>query len=58
MKTWGAVYTVSQKTPRYYLLNNSDKNEAILIIFGTQKPGEIPLISGVACRKGLSFFIT
>ena len=43
MKRWeGPIgYTASQKMPPRCFLNNSVKNEAILIVFGTQKSGEV-----------------
>jgi len=32
---------MSQKTPPFHVLNNSAKNELILIIFGVQNPEKI-----------------
>ena len=40
------MYTVIQKTPPYYFLDNSVKNERILIIFNTSNTEKISTTEG------------
>ena len=41
LQSLDCLYDVSQKPPPFYTLNNSAKNEPILIIFGLQNSEEI-----------------